>query len=318
MKSNSSSTLFAGSTVSLSLCNDSIATVKFDKSNGRVNLLSTSVLDELEKALDALESLSNLCGVIFCSGKSDSFIVGADINEIVRAQSLPSEVAFAASQRGKAVFARIAQLYCKTVAAIHGRCLGGGTELALACRYRLVSDSDKTALGLPEVGLGVLPGWGGTIRVTKLVGLVPALQLVLNPLKTWNARKAWRNGLVSEVVPETQLLERARAICLGARPKCYRAPLIERATRFITETRAGRALVSSKARAKIKKETGGKYPAVYAALHVMLAAIELPYKEALELESATFARLCKTPESAQLVKAFLQYQREKKLAAEQH
>lgn len=315
MKPQYPKTLFTGKSITLRVDAYAVASVIFNSSASRVNLLSTAVLEELELALTEIEQSRNLCGVVFCSDKADSFIVGADINEIVTAQGLPSELAFNASEHGKRVFARIAQLPIRTVAAINGRCLGGGTELALACKYRIISDSENSVIGLPEVGLGVLPGWGGTVRSCKMLGLIPALQLVLNPLKPWSAKKAWRLQLVTEVVPASLLIKRAKNICLGAPLRAYKPSLKEKLLRGLSESKLGRFIVKRQAIAKIKKETGGKYPAVFEALKVIFAALEIPQKEAMRLESETFARLLKTPESAQLVQAFLEYQRAKKGSA---
>ena len=280
-----------------------IALLKIDGPE-KVNLISVSVLDDLSAVLDHLESRKDIKGLVVYSGK-DSFIAGADIKDIVKAQSLDPQLAFEASQRGKAVFARLSALPFKSVAAIHGRCLGGGMELALACTYRLATDDESTLLGLPEVALGVIPGWGGTTRTGKIIGLENAAKLILDPMKPWNARKAWRLGLVSEVVPKEHMLARAVFLARRAYPSSYKPKAKERIQRFVMESFLGRAIFRMVARQQIQKKTGGKYPALFAALDVLLASFRLCPTRAAQLESQTFAKLCHTPESKEAVQTFL-------------
>jgi len=295
------------------LANVGVAVVKFDALEGKVNVLSSAVMEELDAVLDELAARKHvdlrsrsINGVVFCSGKSDSFIVGADIKEIEMAQTLPAEVAFEGSQKGKAILAKLEALPMLTVAAIHGRCLGGGTELALACNERVLSDSKSTVIGLPEVALGVLPGWGGTVRAPKLVGFTAALPLVLNPMKPWSARTAWSRGLVTEVVPEQALFERAVCLALGMEPHASASTVAGRALRAVGDSSIGRALSSQAMKLAIQLQTGGKYPAPLAALKVMNSAFELPLAEARELESSTFAELCHTPACAECVQKFFE------------
>ena len=281
-----------------------IALLKID-SPEKVNLISTEVLEELSVVLDHIYGRSKLRGLVIYSGKPSGFIVGADIKEIVKAQSMDKNVAFVGSRRGKEVFARLAAWPYPKVAAIHGRCLGGGLELALACDFRVATDDENTLLGLPEVALGVLPGWGGCYRSTHLIGLVNAAKLVLSPLKPWSAKKAWRLGLVSEVVPVANLLDRAQEIAADKNPKQYVAGWKENVVRWATETYVGRKLVAWQLRKRIQKETGGKYPATFAAADVLVVGFALDQGVADVVESYTFAHLCHTPESKEAVQTFL-------------
>lgn len=290
-----------------------LAVVTFDDCESRVNLLSSSVMSELESVISELEIPGRYKGVIFRSGKSNCFIAGADIKEILKARSQPAEVAFSGCQDGKALLARISALPIKTVAAIHGRCLGGGAELAMACDERIASDSDSTVIGLPEVGLGVLPGWGGTVRASKMLGFTAALPLIMNPLKPWSARKAWRRGLVSEVVAEHELFQRAITIALGGKSHVCKKPPLQHFLRAIGDSRISRSVVSKVSGLAIKVMTRGKMPAPQAALAVMNAAFEMPEDKALELESRTFAELCHTPACGKCVQRFLDYQQAKKV-----
>jgi len=271
---------------------------------GKVNLLSTTVMSDLEGVLDHLATRMDVTGLVIYSDR-EHFIVGADIKDIARAQQLDKNVAVVASRDGKALFDRIAKLPYKSVAVIHGRCLGGGTELALACTYRIASDDETTMLGLPEVALGVIPGWGGTIKAGKLLGLANGLRLVLSPLKPWNAHKAWRLGLVDEVLPRCHMLNRAAYLVRRAHPSRYKPSFLERFQRWLVDREPARSLFGYLAKRKIAKETQGKYPACFAALDVMLASFRLDAETAAGLESSTFARLCHTPQSKDAVQKFL-------------
>src|SRR5205085_1572059 len=135
-------------------------------------------------------------GLVIASGKDD-FVVGADVREIQALQYQTQIEAYKASQMGKELFAKIDQLPFKVVAAINGLCLGGGTELALACDYRVASKKSK--IGLPEVNLGFVPGWGACVRLPKLIGLTNAIQFITGA-KVVDAAKAWRLGMIDEAV----------------------------------------------------------------------------------------------------------------------
>lgn len=243
MDKNNSKMLSVGKALTLSLLDNGLAVIKFDLEGSKLNKLSTSVMNEFESALDLLAQIDGVRGLVIVSGKKDIFFAGADLEEVVQIQTMSPTVAFQATERGKAVFAKLEKLPFRTVAAIQGKCLGGGTELALACSHRVASDDRETRIGLPEVGLGFIPGWGGMVRLPKLIGVQSALELILAPLKTWDANKAWRSGLVSELVAPEQLFDRACAIALGAKPKSYRQPLKTRATRVALEQKWVAALV---------------------------------------------------------------------------
>ena len=312
-----STQLFAGKAVSLSKLTDcALAVVKFDLAESRVNLLSSEVMAELAQVLSLLEQdAGKFKGAVFVSGKPDNFIAGADIKEILKARQLSPEVALSGCQDGKALLARISALPFATVAAIHGRCLGGGCELTLACSERIASDSKKTVLGLPEVGLGVLPGWGGTVRAPLLVGFAPALTLILNPLAPWSSRKAYKRGLVSEVVSEDRLFDRACELALGAKARPHKPSLIQRLSRKILDSKPARFVVGGLAASLLELKLGKNYPAPRTAVLVMNAAFELPESNALRLESSMFSLLCHSDACGKSVQKFLDYQKAKKANA---
>lgn len=288
----------------LSLDGNNVALLKID-CQGKVNLLNMSVLDELETVLDALSESRQIRGLVIYSGKHNGFIAGADIKQIMQAQESDQSVAYKGCQRGKQIFAKLAALHFKSVAAIHGRCLGGGLELALHCSYRLASDDEKTVLGLPEVALGVVPGWGGCIFSSRITGLLNATKLVLSPLKPWSAHKAWSQGLVSEVVPVEHMLKRASYLARRGYATTYKASLGERLLAAAIDTPIGRWLFRHALRFQVKQKTGGKYPAPLAALDVLVKARNLDDAAAADLESSTFAKLCHTPQSREAVQTFL-------------
>src|SRR5262245_43531300 len=170
----------------------------------KVNVLDPSAFDSLETALAEIESMSGVTGVIVRSGKPASFVAGADVQAI---GSLTDRALVAGIVRkAHAAFDRLAGLEPPTVAAIDGPCLGGGTELALACDSRIASEEPHTQIGVPEVLLGILPGFGGTTRLPRLVGVSAALDLILSG-RALDGRRAERMGLVSRAVPAAWLIE---------------------------------------------------------------------------------------------------------------
>src|ERR687898_986413 len=187
---------------------DSIAVVTFDLPGEPVNKLTSAVKVEFEALLIRLRDDAEVKTVVLISGKSDSFIAGADIEEFT---SLTTQAeAERLSFEGQEMVSRVETLPKPVVAAIHGACLGGGLELALACHYRIATDHQKTQLGLPEVQLGLIPGAGGCQRLPRLIGLRAALDMILTG-KSERAAKALRLGLVDEVVPRSILLRTALA-----------------------------------------------------------------------------------------------------------
>ena len=263
MNDKTRKTLSKGVAFELSVLDNGVAVLDFNLEGSKVNKLSHSVMAELEAALDKLAELSGVRGLVIVSGKQDIFIAGADLDEVSKIQKMSPTVAFEATEHGKAVFAKLEKLPFTTVAAVNGQCLGGGTELVLACDVRLASDNPKTKFGLPEVGLGFIPGWGGMVRLPKLIGVQSALEMILQPLKSWDANKAWRAGLVSEVVPADKLFERACEVALGARTRSFRQPLKARAMRAVLESRKTNVLLLALAGALVGSLAGGFLGGIY-------------------------------------------------------
>src|SRR5919106_310258 len=201
---------------------DGIAVVTLDLPGHPVNVISQAVKQEFLSTFEVLGGDERVKAVAFFSGKPDGFIAGADIEEFVRLDS--AAAAERLSAEGQEMLERVAPpRFPKPVAVgIHGACLGGGLEFALACHYRVATDHPRTQIGLPEVQLGVLPGAGGCQRLPRLIGARAALDMILAG-KTERAQKAWRLGIVDELVPPAILshitLAAARRMAGGWRPK---------------------------------------------------------------------------------------------------
>ncbi|MEP7330337.1 MAG: enoyl-CoA hydratase-related protein, partial [Betaproteobacteria bacterium] len=187
---------------------DGLAWLTLDKVGASANTLSGEVLAELNEALDLLDR-DPPKGLVIRSGKANGFIAGADVDEFA---GITNEAgALAIVRRGWDTFERLAHVGYPTLALIKGFCLGGGLELALACRYRVVVDEPGTRLGLPEVMLGIVPGWGGMRRLPRLVGAPAALDLLLTG-RTIDAKRAKRLGVADECVPLRVMDHTARGV----------------------------------------------------------------------------------------------------------
>lgn len=274
--------------------------VTFDLPGRKVNVWSRAVLDEFDAFLDELVGRDDLTALVFRSGKPDTFIAGADVEELAAIAS--SEEARELSRRGQAVFQRVADLSLPTVAAIHGACVGGGLEFALACSFRLASDADETRLGFPEIQLGILPAWGGTQRAARLLGLEDALTLILTGNRV-PARKAARMGLVDRAVPRPSLEEEAAAVARAA-ARGERAVSHDR-DRFrgwlVKKNPLGRKLVLSQAGKRVESRTGHHYPAPYKAIQAIEVGLSQGMAAGLAFEADAVAELATTPAARNLM-----------------
>ena len=283
---------------------DGLAIVTFDLPGEKVNKFSTPVMAELSSLVDRLSAAEGIRALLFRSGKPDIFIAGADVREIENVTT--SEEGRTASAVGQRIFERFAQLPFPTVAAIRGACLGGGTELALACDWRVCSDSPKTKIGLPEVNLGILPGWGGTQRLPRLVGLAAGLDLILTG-KQIDGKRAARTGLADAVVPDaifdawSETFARGK---FGARKPRGRRARLSLAARLLEGNPAGRALVFRKARAAVLARTHGHYPAPIEALEAVREGLGKRMDAALAIENARLGKLIGTPVQRRLLRIF--------------
>ncbi len=286
---------------------DGILVVTLDVPGEKVNTLSTGLMDEFRNLLAGLERRSELRGVVLRSGKPDSFVAGADIEDFL---DIRSELEAETLSRGaQELLDRLERLPVPVVAAVHGACLGGGLELALACRYRVASDDPKTVLGLPEVMLGLVPGAGGTQRLPRLVGLRTALDVTLTG-RSLKARRALAAGLVDEVVPAAILESVARSAALGL----AEGTLQPRRRGIGLAERVLAPLIFRKARASVLAKSGGHYPAPLQALDVIRRGTRASLADGLKMESEAFGVLAVSSPSRALVSVFFATQEIKKHA----
>ncbi len=204
------------SAFTLTIDDDKLAWLKIDVPNEKMNTLQDCFATEISQVLEQLEASSDIKGMVIYSGKPDNFVAGADIKMLAACETAEQAQQLAAT--GQELFTRLENLPFHVVAAIHGPCLGGGLELALACHSRVATLDDKTRIGLPEVQLGLLPGSGGTQRLPRLIGVANALDMILTG-KQLRAKKAKKMGVVDAVVDSEILLTVAKEIALEHKPK---------------------------------------------------------------------------------------------------
>jgi 3-hydroxyacyl-CoA dehydrogenase/enoyl-CoA hydratase/3-hydroxybutyryl-CoA epimerase len=284
---------------------EGLAQLTLDRAGTSTNTLSAEVLAELNEALDELER-DPPKGLVITSGKSNGFIAGADVEEFRKVRDAAGAVAIV--RRGWDAFARLAAVRYPTLALVRGFCLGGGLELALACRYRVVVDEPGTKLGLPEVMLGIVPGWGGIRRLPKLIGAPAAFDLLLTG-RAIDARRAKRLGLADECVPARVMDNAARGV-LHAAPPPRKLPF----PLSLTLSPLVRPLLAAQARKQVGKRARREhYPAPYAILDLWVKcdgdALAAPASDPASLQS-----LLKTPTAANLIRVFGLQERLKSLA----
>ncbi len=291
-----------------------IAHLVMDHPGRKVNVLDAEAIADLEGAMTELERTDGVRGVVLLSGKGGSFIAGADVAAI--GALTDREQVLALIRRAHGAFHRLASLACPTVAAIDGVCLGGGAELALACDSRIGSDEPRTQIGFPEVLLGIFPGFGGSQRLPRLVGLAASLDLILSG-RSLDARRAEKAGLIARAVPAAWLLERAHehVEALAARPAKRRQDAYRPrsfAAWFVDRTPFGQAMALGRARTTILARTGGHYPAPIAAIEVVERTLRLPLEAGLAIEAARVSDLVVGPVCKNLVRIFELSERAKK------
>ena len=306
---------------------DGVGRITFDDPARAHNVLTEEVLRNLDGVIAQAAAAADegtLGALLIRSGKPGSFIAGADLQAISAVvASGDRRRAAEAARAGQALFARIAALPVPTVAAIRGICLGGGTELALACDYRVCDDADPTRIGLPEVQLGILPAWGGTTRLPRLVGLRAALGLLLTG-KPARGSKAGRIGLVQQVFPRQQFearsLEFARRLAGAATSggASGRSPAGRARRRrgiaghILDGTAPGRSLVLRAARKRVLGRTGGHYPAPLKILEVVRRGLGRSVAANLELEAGAAGELVVSPQCGNLLFLFQARERARK------
>ncbi|MGR2665384.1 fatty acid oxidation complex subunit alpha FadJ [Vibrio campbellii] len=284
---------------SLKIDEQNIAWLAIDVPNEKMNTLQAAFADEMKEIFAQLKDSSGVKGMIIHSLKPDNFVAGADVR-MLEACTTASE-AEALAKQGQELFQQLSDLPYPVVAAIHGPCLGGGLELALACDYRVCTDSDKTRLGLPEVQLGLLPGSGGTQRLPRLIGLLPSLDLILTG-KQLRAKKAKKLGVVDACVPETVLLDVAKMHLEKGKKKGKQKQSTKE--KLMSGSGLGRKFVFEQAAKKTNEKTRGNYPATVAILEVIQHGLEKGFTQGQELEAKRFGELVMSSESKALRSIF--------------
>jgi len=285
---------------SLSRDGNGVAWLVLDDPSKKVNTVSTKFFVWFEALVTELERDAPKALVIL-SGKADGFVAGADLEELLAVGDKADVIAML--QRGHDLMQRLAGLPFPTVAAIHGACLGGGLELALACRYRVATEHKKTKLGLPEVQLGLIPGLGGTQRLPRLIGVPAALDMILTG-KQLDAKRARKAGLVDDTCHPSDLAQ-AAARWAGQRKEEKKAPgIARRATDFLAKSPLADKLIFDKARAQTLAKTGGHYPAPLVAIDVVHDGLKLPLRRALDVESGAFSELVVSETAKNLISIF--------------
>ncbi|MFT7505914.1 MAG: 3-hydroxyacyl-CoA dehydrogenase/enoyl-CoA hydratase/3-hydroxybutyryl-CoA epimerase, partial [Gammaproteobacteria bacterium] len=277
---------------------DGIAILTMDVPGESMNTLKGDFGDEISAILDQIESDADIKGVVVASGKKDSFVAGADVSMLAACES--AQDAENLSTQGQILFDRMEKISKTFVAAMHGPALGGGLELALACDYRVCSDSDKTQLGLPEVQLGLLPGSGGTQRLPALIGIQQAMKMMLTGSSV-RAKQAKKYGIVDECVPQSILID--VAIELAKKPVKSRVLKKSITNKVLENTSFGRGILFKKARGQTMSKTKGNYPAPMFIIDCIEAGLS-NRKKGYATEANLFGKLVMTPESKQLREIF--------------
>jgi enoyl-CoA hydratase/carnithine racemase len=264
---------------------DTIATITFDQPGSKVNVLTRAACSEWEALLVDLAKRTDLHGLIIESAKPGIFIAGADLKEFTDVPSPDHPPTRQYIELGLHICELLEALPFPTAACIDGAALGGGLELALACDYRLAGTNPKTRLGLPEVSLGLIPGWGGTQRLPRLIGVEPALEVIVGNAQL-DAESARSRGLVAAVVQSESLRSEATRVLAGG------------------DWRGRREQKQQSLKAVESTLTKNNSPAAVAAKEVVAKGATLPIKEAIPLETAAFMQLVASPEARRQIGEF--------------
>ncbi len=284
-----------------------IAVVTFDQPGSRANTLGQAIFIELEALLAELQPRIDLAGLVFRSGKPGMFIAGADLKELGGARPEP-DVARRLVKRGLDMVAGFETLPFPTVAAIDGACMGGGLELALGFDYRIAGNHPKTEIGLPETKIGLIPGWGGTQRLSRLIGPSLAAEMICAG-ETAKAERARQIGLVFDVVPSERLTDEALALVRWAAADGSWKESRKRKMQPVGLSEQQAGFTFAVARGQVMMKTQGQYPAPLAALTAIEKGCNLPLEDGLKVETEQFIPLVGSPISRNLIAVFFMTQR---------
>ncbi len=281
---------------------EGVAIITLDTPGEKVNKLNTTLIDEFFDMVARLEQDDQIAGALLVSGKENNFIAGADI-EMFKSRETSAELS-ELSWTGHEILLRIEQSKKPVIACINGSCMGGGTELALACHYRIVSDDSSTKIGLPEVQLGLLPGMGGTQRLPRLIGIQKALTYLLTG-KNMYPYQAVKSGFADEIVHKHALItagiQAVKKLNRNGYTRKDRRSLLEK---ILEGNPPGRSILFQQARRRTERQTKGNYPAPPKIIESVEYGYKHGFQKGLKNESKLFGELAVTPESRALVQLF--------------
>ena len=293
------------------LRSDGIVILSFDRQGASVNAFSQDVLIELGDVIERL-AIDPPKGVVICSAKSSGFIAGADLKEFQEFDRRGT--VNDAIRRGQTVFQKLSELPCPTVAAIHGFCMGGGTEISLACRYRVASSDPSTRIGLPEVKLGIFPGWGGSARLPKLIGAPAAMDLMLTG-RTVSASAAKAMGLVDKVAEPAVLIDTAVSLAQSGTTRAFN----QRFLGWISNTWIARQILAPQMTKQVaRKARKEHYPAPYALIGTWQRTGGKSIQARLDAERKAVVKLAGSPTARNLIRIFFLTERLKGLGGKEH
>lgn len=297
--------------IAVSMLEPDIAVLTLDVPGKGANILSRSVLAELETHLEALTARGGLAGLIVRSAKPGIFIAGADLREFAASLDIPPEKTVEMCTRGQTLFRRLSTCPFVTVAAIDGICVGGGAELAVWCDRRLMTTDPKSQFGFPEVKLGLFPGWGGTARTPRIVGLSNAVELITGG-ESIDGKAAMAMGLCTDVVPSEKLLDAAKALVRTEQQSGQFRADREKWQQPIAMSETELMYLGATASAYIQQQTKGQYPAPVAALEQMLGTAGVDADAACRAEAEGMSQLFGSPVNRALLNVFFLSDRNKK------
>ncbi|MFQ5633318.1 MAG: enoyl-CoA hydratase-related protein, partial [bacterium] len=290
---------------------DGFGIITFDTPDKPVNIMSVETMQQLDRMLDEVAQKTHLKALLFMSAKKGNFIAGADIEAFKKITTV--EDGEAAAKEGQRMNNKVAALPFKTIAVIDGSCMGGGLELSLACDYRIARQSSKTKIGLPEVKLGIVPGWGGTQRLPRLIGIQKALDFILTG-KTVDAQRAYRAGIIDSIIPDDFPADYTRQAALHFANEIQSPSRRERIKRrreksnlqkiLLEKNALGRRILFDQAKKKTRAATKDHYPAPLKALSAVEQGFDLPLEEGLAIEARMLGECIATDVSKNLVQVF--------------
>jgi len=294
---------------------DDIVIVTLDQPGEKVNKLDEVLIDHFENLMNTYQNDPSIKGIVLISGKKGNFIAGADV-EMLKNKTAPEGIE-ELSRRGNRLLLQLENFNKPVVAAIHGSCIGGGNEVAMACHYRVASKDSSTKFSQPEVKLGLLPGGGGTQRLPKLIGLQNALKYALTG-KNIYPRQAYKMGLVDELTHKDAILTAAKKAVDKINSGSFkRKDKRNLSAKLLEGNFVGRKIIFSQARKKAESNTKGNYPAPFKIIDCMEEGYKNGLKAGLEKESIGFGELAATEESEALVNLFFSMQKAQKNPAEE-